>query len=96
MRTIGFTPSQVTRTIVWQATTVAVLASVVGIPVGVVLGRLGWRALADQLGIVNHPATPLVAILVAVPAAVVFANLVALVPGRRASRMKPGAILRAE
>ena len=94
LRAIGFTPGQVSRAVAWQATTVALIAAVVGIPFGLLLGRLAWSAVADQLGVVDTPVVPFAA-LVALPAAVLFANLVALVPGRRAARLRPVQILRA-
>ena len=95
LRTVGFTPGQVSRAVGWQATTVAVIASVFGIPAGLLIGRLAWAAVARQLGVVNDPATPLAALL-ALPVAIAFANLVAMVPGWRAARLRPGDILRAE
>ena len=94
LRAIGFTPGQVSRVVAWQATTVALIASVVGVPFGLLLGRLAWASVADQLGVVDSPVVPLAA-LIALPAAVAFANLVALVPGRRAARLRPVEILRA-
>ena len=95
LRTMGFTPGQVSRAVGWQATTVALIAAVVGIPFGLLLGRLAWSAVARQLGVVDTPVVPTAA-FVAVPAAVLFANLVALAPGRRAARLRPVQILRAE
>ena len=84
LRAIGFTTSQVSRSVAWQASTVALIAASIGVPFGVLLGRLAWSAVARQLGVVDTPVVPMAALL-ALPATVVFANLVALVPGRRAS-----------
>ena len=91
---MGFTPGQVSRAVGWQATTVALIAAVVGIPFGLLLGRLAWSPVARQLGVVDTVVPA--AAFVAVPAAVLFANLVALAPGRRAARLRPVQILRAE
>ncbi len=95
LRTMGFTPGQVSRAVGWQATTVALIAAVLGIPFGLLLGRLAWSAVARQLGVVDTPVVPMAA-LIALPAAVLFANLVALAPGRRAACLRPVQILRAE
>ncbi len=42
---------QVRRTLGWQATMLAGLALVIGVPAGIVCGRLGWLVFAHQLGI---------------------------------------------
>jgi hypothetical protein len=96
LETLGFTRRQVSASVAWQATTVAVIALVVGVPLGIMLGRAGWTALANDLGIVPEPIVPVVGILLAVPAVVVLVNLVAFVPGRLASRISPAVVLREE
>jgi ABC-type antimicrobial peptide transport system permease subunit len=95
LRSMGFTPSQVSRAIAWQATTVAVIAAGVGIPTGIIVGRVAWSSVARQLGVVNEPVVPIV-VLMSLPVAIVFANLVAVVPGWRAARLRPTELLRAE
>jgi hypothetical protein len=86
----------VSATVGWQATTVAVIASVIGIPLGVVLGRFAWSTVAHRLGIVNELVTPWLAVLLAVPLALALANLAAAIPARLGVRMRPGQELRAE
>jgi hypothetical protein len=46
--------------------------------------------------VLPEPAVPLTAIVIAIPAALVLANLIAAVPGQAAARTQPGAVLRAE
>jgi hypothetical protein len=96
LETLGFTRRQVSASVAWQATTVAVIALAVGVPLGIVLGRAGWTALANDLGIVPEPVVPVVGILIAVPVVVLLVNLVAYLPGRLASRISPAAVLREE
>jgi hypothetical protein len=60
------------------------------------LGRVLWRALADQMGVVPDVVTPAVSLLVAIPATLLLVNLIAVVPGWLAGRVKPGVALRAE
>jgi FtsX-like permease family len=95
LRTLGFTTGQVVRTVLWQATTVGIVAAAIGIPFGVIIGRWTWTVLADRLGTVP---VPVVSGVVAVAVAVVvlaLANLVGVVPGLRAARA-PGRALRTE
>jgi hypothetical protein len=80
----------------WQATAFGVLALVIGIPLGVALGRWGWQLLAEDLGTVSEPIVPLAALLVSIPVVLVALNAIAFVPGRIASRLRPAAVLRSE
>jgi putative ABC transport system permease protein len=94
--TLGFTRQQVAATVLWQATTVAVLAIVVGIPLGIVAGRIAWDALANDLGTVAEPRISVIGALVAIPAVLLVTNAIAYLPGRVASRMRPAVVLRSE
>ena len=51
LKTIGFGRRQVSATVAWQATTLAFVGLVVGIPIGLLLGRLVWQRVADGLGV---------------------------------------------
>ncbi|TMK66375.1 MAG: FtsX-like permease family protein [Actinobacteria bacterium] len=96
LETLGFTRRQVSATVAWQSTTVALAALVVGVPLGIILGRWGWTALADDLGTVPEPIVPAVAVLLAVPVVIALVNVVAFVPGRIAARLRPAVVLRSE
>jgi hypothetical protein len=96
LKTLGFVRRQVSATVAWQASALACVALVAGIPLGVMAGRLGWHLFSDRLGVVPDAVVPVLAVLLAVPATVVIANLLAVVPGRIASRLKPSSVLRSE
>lgn len=96
LKTIGFTRRQVSATTVWQATVTAVAALVLGLPVGIGLGRAVWRAFADQLGVDPHPRTPVAPLLLAVAATIVVTNIIAAVPAVIAARTLPAEVLRSE
>jgi ABC-type lipoprotein release transport system permease subunit len=96
LKTLGFVRGQVSATVAWQATTFGVAALVIGIPIGVIAGRWGWNVFADHLGVVPDAVLPAIALLVIAPATIVVANLLALVPGRIASRLRPATVLRTE
>jgi putative ABC transport system permease protein len=95
-KTLGFTRRQVSSSIAWQATTIGLAALLIGIPLGIVLGRVGWTLLAHELGAVAEPIWPVGAALLAVPITLVFVNLLAYFPGRLAARTRPAVVLRSE
>jgi hypothetical protein len=96
LKTLGFQRRQVSAAVAWQATTFAAVAALVGLPLGLAFGRVMWRALAEGLGIVPDVSTPALALLVAAPATILLANLIAVVPGWAAGRIKPATALRTE
>jgi hypothetical protein len=95
LKTIGFQRGQISAAVAWQATTFAT-AALIGLPLGLALGRVLWRALANQMGIVPDVATPALALVLAVPVTILAANLIAVVPGWLAGRVRPSAVLRTE
>jgi hypothetical protein len=96
MRTMGLRPGQVVRTSLWQATSIALVAGAIGVPLGIVVGRWAWVVLARSLGVFEHPVVPLLVIGLAGVVVITVANLVGLVPGWRLSRRAPAYALRAE
>ena len=96
LKTLGFDRRQVRATVAWQATTLATVGLVLGVPLGVVVGRLVWGRVADGLGISTTGAVPVIALMLLVPAAVVLANLIAALPARAAARTRPAVVLRSE
>jgi predicted lysophospholipase L1 biosynthesis ABC-type transport system permease subunit len=86
-KVLGFRRRQVSATIAWQATVVALIAIVVGVPLGVGAGRWGWQAFAQRLGVPDQPVTPILAIA---------AVAVLALPARVAARTPPAVALRAE
>ena len=96
LRTIGLTPRQTRMTLSWQATTVAVVGLVIGLPLGILLGRASWRWVAQSTPMLYVAPLGLLAVLLVVPVALVVANLLSLWPGRQAARLKPAEVLRTE
>jgi hypothetical protein len=95
LKALGFGRGQIRWSVATAASTFALLALLVGIPLGVVLGRVGWRQATETLGIVVSPVTP-IALLLLVPAVAAVANVLAAVPATTAARIHPGAALRAD
>ncbi|MGH9118381.1 MAG: FtsX-like permease family protein [Acidimicrobiales bacterium] len=96
LRAIGFTDRQVRGSVRVQAMATMVAALGLGVPLGVVAGRLAWRAFASQLGVVAEPSTPVLWVLVTVAGGLVVALVAAAVPARMAARAGPAAGLRSE
>jgi len=96
LKSLGFVRRQVVAAVCWQATTLMVIALGIGVPLGVAAGRWAWGLLADQLGILPRPTTPLLALLALVPAALLLANAIAAVPAWSAGRTSPALVLRSE
>lgn len=96
LKALGFLRSQVAATIAWQATTFALIALGLGIPLGIAAGRWAWRLTASQLGVASVVVVPFPAILAAAAGSVLAANLAAAVPGWAASHLHPAIALRSE
>jgi len=96
LKTMGFVRRQVSAAVAWQATTLVILAILVGLPLGAAAGRWVWQVFAERIGVAPAPRVPLVTLLLFIPVAVVVANLLAAGPGWVAGRLKPAPVLRTE
>ncbi len=96
LMTLGFIQRQVRGVVAWQAGTLAAIAVVIGVPLGLAAGRWGWRVFAEQIGVLPSPHIGPTPLLVAVPATILLALAVSYVPGLLAVRTKPAVVLRSE
>jgi hypothetical protein len=96
LKTLGFTHRQLAAAVAWQATVVAVTGIIVGIPLGIVVGRQLWTLFARNINAVPDPAVPVLWIVLVAIGALVFANLDAALPGLNAARTPAALALRAE
>jgi hypothetical protein len=96
LKTLGFTQRQLVAAVAWQATVAAITGVIVGIPLGIVIGRELWTLFAHNLNAVPDPSVPAVPVTIVAMGALVFANLVAALPGRSAARTPTALVLRAE
>jgi hypothetical protein len=96
LRVLGFRRGQARAALVWQAAVLAGVGVVVGIPLGLAVGRAAWSQVAHSLGVLEGAAVPGVALAVLPVAALVAATAVAAVPARWAVALPPGAALRSE
>jgi hypothetical protein len=96
LKTLGFTRRQLAAVVAWQSTTTALVGVVVGIPVGIVVGRELWTLFARSINAVPVPTVPVWSVLIVGVGTLVFANIVATLPGRSAARTPAALALRAE
>jgi predicted lysophospholipase L1 biosynthesis ABC-type transport system permease subunit len=96
LRVLGFTQRDLRRSVRWQATSLAVVAVVVGLPVGIAAGRVLWREFADALGVEPSPTIPLLTSALVVIGTIVLAAAAALPATRRLDGATVAAALRLE
>lgn len=96
LKTLGFVRGQLSLTVAWQATILVVLALAVALPLGLAAGRWAWRLVAGQIGTGAGAVTPVLAVVLVVPATLLLANLIAALPARAAGRTQPATTLRTE
>ena len=95
LRTLGLDQRQVGATLAVQATAVSAVGVLVGLPIGIAGARTLWALVANGMSVVSQPVVPPRVLLVA-PLSIVLANLLAVLPARRAAGIRPAEILRAE
>ncbi len=79
-----------------QGTAIGLVGLIVGIPAGIVLGRLGWAVVAESVPLAVVRPVAAFAVLALVPLALLVANGLAVWPGRRVARLRPAEVLRTE
>jgi predicted lysophospholipase L1 biosynthesis ABC-type transport system permease subunit len=96
LRSLGMTRRQSRLTVAAQASVIAVFGLMFGLPLGVAAGRTGWRTLADSTPVFYVAPLAVLVLVIAVPATLTLANMLAALPARRAARLKVAETLRAE
>lgn len=96
LKALGFVRHQVAAVVCWQATTVAVIGIVAGIPLGVAAGQVVWRAFATNLGVVPVPVVPVWFLAGLAAGVLAAANMLAASPALISARSHPGELLRTQ
>jgi hypothetical protein len=93
LKVLGFVNRQVAAAVSWQATTLALIGIVVGVPLGLVAGQTVWNAFANNLGAVPVSVVPTWLVVTLAAGVLVVANLLAIGPALVATRSKPARLL---
>jgi ABC-type lipoprotein release transport system permease subunit len=96
VRALGFTRRQVASTVRWQGVLTTVAGVVVGLPLGVVVGRVVWKQVAEGVGAVDLVSIPWTVILVVPVATLVAVIGIASLVGQRTAGLNPARTLRGE
>ena len=96
LKTLGLTRRQLAATVAWQSTVAVAVGALIGVPLGIALGRYLWNLFAREISVIPEPSVPVPVVLLVVAGALAAANLVAAFPGRAAARVPAATLLRAE
>lgn len=94
LRALGCIDRQLRATVRWQALTVVGIGLLVGLPVGLAVGRTAYRAFANGLGIRPVPVVSMPWLGMLVAGTVAIGLVAGTGPGRRAARTPAGEELR--
>lgn len=95
-RAIGMRSREVSASVAWQATAVALAALLFGLPLGLAGGRIAWRLFAAELGVPASHTFPWGWVALVAVATMALTNIVSAYPAWRAQRLSTATVLRAE
>jgi putative ABC transport system permease protein len=96
LRALGADRRCISRAVHYQASALVALPLVIGIPLGLALGRLVYAAFVDRIGAVPVPTTPLLLVLAVTGGFLLVANAVGALPARWARQATAASLLRTE
>jgi ABC-type antimicrobial peptide transport system permease subunit len=95
LKALGYRSAQLQGVVAWQSTAMTLVGLVIGLPLGIALGRSLWTAVANHLGLLGQPVVPAWQIVVVAIGAFVVANVAGAWPGFVAARTPVARVLRA-
>ena len=96
LRVLGFSRGQLLTAVGWQGTIYAFLVLAIGVPIGVLVGRVMWRYYARRARRGSGSGDAMARARLAVAVSFVVTALVAAPAAIRAVRTRPAAVLRSE
>jgi hypothetical protein len=95
-KALGLDEKMSRRIVYFQASVIAIVGLVIGVPLGVIAGRWGWSAVTARVPLVDVPPLSALVVVLAVPIVLVASNLIAIAPARWVARAKAAEALRSE
>jgi hypothetical protein len=96
LRAFGLRPGQAAGIIRWQAVTLALVSVLVGVPLGLVFGRVVWTSIAAPSNVVVRSDVDVLGLGVLVAGVAAIAAAASMWPAHRAARLRPPDALRTE
>jgi hypothetical protein len=96
LRALGLTRRQARGVVATQASVLALVGLVFGVPLGVALGRVLWGVVADLTPLEYRPPVAMLTLALVAPATLLLANALAAWPASRAARLRVCDVLRAD
>jgi hypothetical protein len=96
LRALGFTARQLRAVITVQAASLALIGGLLGVVVGLAVGRQVWRLQVSSLALPYSPSVPVLGLLAVPLVTLALAQTAAMGPRRSAARVAPAVALRAE
>lgn len=96
LKALGFSRRQVVEAIAVQSTIAVGLGALIGLPIGIVVGRALWDQFATSIHAVPRVVVPTTTLLIIAVAAFALANVIAAIPARLAAQTSPAILLRSE
>ncbi len=96
MKALGMTRRQLRAVVLWQSSTILVIAAVLGLVLGWAVGRLVWSAFASSIGVVPVTVLPLGLALLGLLILVIAGDALSVLPAESAARAPSASLLRSE
>jgi predicted lysophospholipase L1 biosynthesis ABC-type transport system permease subunit len=96
LKTLGSGRRTVRAAVAWQTAIWVVIGVAFGVPLGLIVGRVAWQAVAGGVGVADDISVPVVPVLLVLVTALVVLELVTAWPARVAARLRPAEALRTE
>jgi ABC-type lipoprotein release transport system permease subunit len=96
LRALGLRPREVRRAVSWQAVVVIAVSLAIGIPAGIIGGRVVWQAIAEANRALPVVDLPIARVIGASAVLLVVALAGSWLPARRAGETRPAEVLRSE
>jgi hypothetical protein len=95
LKAMGYRRAQLQGVVAWQSTAMTLVGLVIGLPLGIALGRWLWIVVADHLALLGQPVVPVWQIALIALGALVVANVAGAWPGLVVARTPVTRVLRA-